>query len=96
MQSSQGNCTPWELGKIKSVEGDIQLCYNGFHTYADPRLAAIFNPIHGNMKNPRLFECYVFGDSCDDGTKSVHRHCKLLKEVEIPDISVEKRVEFAI
>ncbi len=59
-------------------------------------MAVIFNPIHANIEDPRLFSCKVSGDFVADHTKSAWRHCALLEEIPVPNISLEKRVEFAI
>ena len=91
----------WELGKWYEIPEENQgndLCSESwFHCYNDPYLAILLNPIHANIENPRLFEIEVDGDSMEDkGLKFGFTKMRLVKEIKIPEVSMEQRVEFAI
>lgn len=65
------------------------------HHYADPRLAVLFNPIHADIRNPRIhkIECDEIGT---DGLKGWARHQRIIEEIDLPVISLEQKVAFAI
>jgi hypothetical protein len=88
----------WKLGEKRTTNGKGELCGPGWlHFYTDPRLAVILNSIHADIKNPRLFEVEVGGQCQEDlGLKIGYTEATLIKEIPLPEISVEKKVEFAI
>ena len=88
----------WELGKQATAPGEGELCGPGWlHCYSDPLLAVFLNPIHANIKNPRLFRAEAGGKSKHDhGLKSGYTKMTLIEEIPMPDITTEQRVRFAI
>jgi hypothetical protein len=66
------------------------------HHYAHPALALLFNPIHANIENPRLFEIEI-DEECDtDGLKGWCRAQRIIRELPPPEITTVQRVAFAI
>ncbi len=51
--------TLWEIGVEKRITTPgKRLCSNQvFHYYDSPEVAVLFNPLHVNFLNPRLFIC---------------------------------------
>jgi len=92
------NGCQWTLGEWEEVSGKGELCNNGWlHCYCDPLLAILLNPIHGDYKNPRLWEVEVGGAEKHDGQlKSGYTQMRLLKEIKLPVITIEQRVRFGI
>ena len=92
-----GGCQ-WELDVKKKTSGKGDLCNDGWlHVYTHPLLAVLLNPIHANFKNPRLFECEC-GGLCktDNGLKEGWMEVTLVKELDMPQITTEQKVKFAI
>ena len=91
------NNTQWALGEPKTTSGQGELCGAGFlHAYTDPTLALIMNPIHANFKNPRLFRGEGNLIKEDGGLKIGCDWMVLLEELDLPVITTEQRVRFAI
>ena len=90
--------SPWELGIPKTIENPSEeLCSEGvFHYYASPEQAVLFNPIHANIKNPRLFEVEIDREVIFDGLKGGCHQMMLIKEIPLPSFTLEQRVVFAI
>jgi hypothetical protein len=88
----------WKLGEKRTTSGEGELCGPGWlHFYTDPRLAVILNPIHAGINNPRLFEVEVGGQCKEDrGVKVGYTEATLIKEIPLPEIPIEKKIEFAI
>jgi len=88
----------WELNVKRTASGaSNKPCSDGvLHAYADPRLAIIFNSIHANLKYPRLFEVYTDTYIGTDGLKWWSKSQILVKELELPNITINQKVEFAI
>lgn len=90
----------WKIGVWKKAEGKKTnyLCSSGWlHCYESPLLAILHNPIHANIKNPRLFEVKIKGDmSKDNKMKCGFREMCLIKEVEIPIITKIQRIAYGI
>ena len=88
----------WEIGKEYTIDkpGNEMCSDEVFHCYNHPLLAALFNPIHISIDNPRLFEIEVPEFVNDDKLKYASKRQKLIKEITLPVISNEQRVEFAI
>ena len=80
----------------KATGKGTRLCSDGvIHAYDSPLKAALFNPIHGNFKDSLLWESegdIVVNDHLKVGVKSL----TTLRQIPLPEISTEKRVEFAI
>lgn len=87
----------WELGKAYALPGaGTELCSGDvFHYYAHPVLAVLFNPIHADIANPRLFACDVV-EVASDGLKYGTKTMALTQELDLPQLATEQRVEFAI
>jgi hypothetical protein len=92
------NDTKWELNKTITVtkEGTEMCTDQVLHCYNHPLLALIFNPLHADISNPRLFEINVDAIVNTDGLKYASKSQTLIKELTIPEISLEQKVEFAI
>jgi hypothetical protein len=92
------NDTKWELNKTITVtkEGNQMCTDQVLHCYNHPVLAILFNPIHAKISNPRLFEIEVDKIVNTDGLKYASKQQTLVKELTIPEISLEQRIEFAI
>jgi len=88
----------WELGKKRVASGKGELCSSGWlHCYTHPLLAILLNPVHANIKNPRLFEIEVGGKmKTDNGLKEGWTGMALVKEIEIPEISLTQKIAFGI
>jgi len=88
----------WELGKTYTTSGEGKLCTKGWlHVYDSPELAAFLNPIHADIKDPRLFECECSGKTKDDnGLKRGYSSVTLTKELPLPVITITQRVAFGI
>ena len=67
------------------------------HCYSDPLLAILLNPIHANIDNPRLFEVEVERKNLtDNGLKEGWTRMRLIKELDIPEVSRIQKVAFGI
>lgn len=89
----------WELNKWVEVDGDGELCTNHkLHYYHHPLLAILLNPIHANIKNPRLFEvsCGTKGHIDNIGLKGGCNKMKLVKELSIPNVTLVQKIAFGI
>jgi hypothetical protein len=92
------NNTQWELQQWKETDGEGDLCSPGWlHYYSDPLLAAFLNPIHAGFAAPRLFQVEVAGKVKEDhGLKLGCTKMRLVKELEMPAVTMEQRVKFGI
>jgi hypothetical protein len=92
------NKTKWELNKTITVtkEGNQMCTDQVLHCYNHPLLAILFNPLHADISNPRLFEIEIDKIVNTDGLKYASKSQTLIKELTIPEISLEQKVEFAI
>jgi hypothetical protein len=90
--------TQWALGAPLEASGKGNLCSGGWiHFYDDPKLAMIFNPIHASFEHPRLFEALAEGTIKEDrGIKFGCTKLTLIKEIEVPLVSLEVKVCFSI
>lgn len=87
----------WEIGKPVTTNGTEGLCSSGWlHYYHDPLLAVLFNPIFGNIRNPRLFEVEAEGKHLDEFCKAGCTKLTLLKEIEVPKITDYQKRVFSI
>jgi hypothetical protein len=80
-------------------KGEGPLCTDKWiHAYEDPLIAVFMNPIQGqyNPKTMKLWEVELGGKIRRDGQlKCGAKICTTLKEIPLPIISLEKRVEIA-
>jgi len=88
----------WELGKWYETTGEGELCSpSWFHFYSNPLVGLFLNPIHADIKNPRLFRAEVEGKFLDDnGLKCGYSRARLVEKLPVPQISLAQRVRFAI
>ena len=72
------------------------LCSDSWiHAYTDPLLAVFLNPIHADISKPVLWEAEgVVGKS--DGLKVGCRKLKTVRKIDLPAVTTEQRVKFAI
>lgn len=97
MQTMKG--FQWDLGIEQTTDGlATTLCNNHWlHYYHSPLLAVLFNPIHADIKCPRLFEVQALGNHLDDcGIKGGCTNLTLIEEIELPVISEIQTLAFAI
>lgn len=91
------NNTQWGPGVTHNGTGEGDLCGPGWiHAYTDPLLAVLFNPIHADFKNPRLWEAEGDVGKTDHGFKVGCRSLTTIREISVPEITTEQRVRFAI
>ncbi|MDD4242836.1 MAG: hypothetical protein PHG08_00855 [Bacilli bacterium] len=89
----------WELGvAAPELPAGGELCSaNYYHAYTSPLLAVFLNPIHANIAEPRLFEAEGFGELADDhGLKVGYKSMVLVKELELPAVTLTNRIAFGI
>lgn len=88
----------WVIGREVVIEKPgNQLCTDQvLHFYDHPTLAVIFNPIHADISEPRLFECNVKDIVAHDKLKGGCKKMTLVKEIDLPAITSEQKVLFAI
>lgn len=96
MQTHKG--FQWELDVWKTATGDsTKACSDGvLHYYEDPLLAILFNPIHADIHNPRLFEVEIEQPLGTDGLKSWCKKQKLVEEIPVPTLTTVQKTAFAI
>ena len=88
----------WKIGEWKSTSGEGELCSSGWlHCYSSPLLAVLLSPAHANFINPRLFIAETIGrGKHDHGLKSGYKKMRLIKEIELPEITRTQRIAFGI
>ena len=93
----------WEPGVWYSIDKEERgygLCSESwFHCYDDKLLAVLFNPVHANIKNPRLFRCRVRGKRLVTvGDKYGFTQMVIPHDAELglPVVTITQRVAFGI
>jgi hypothetical protein len=88
----------WTLGEWCEAPGTGVLCTNGWlHWYHSAELALLLNPIHANIKNPRLFVAEASGAMRDDlGLKGGSTKLRIVQEIQYVAPTMEQCVKFAI
>jgi hypothetical protein len=88
----------WTVGEWCEAPGTGELCTNGWlHWYHSAELALLLNPIHANIKNPRLFVAEASGAMRDDlGLKGGSTKLRITQEIQYVAPTTEQRVKFAI
>jgi hypothetical protein len=87
----------WKVGVERVIEKPgTELCSDQvFHFYDGPELAVLLNPIHADIENPRLWEV-----ECDqvahDEIKGGAKRMRLVRELPVPQVTMEQTVRFAI
>ena len=73
------------------------LCTDGWlHDYDDVLLAVLMNPIHAGIDNPICYSTKRKGKTKSDGLKRGSRQLCLVTKVELPKVTIQQRVCFAI
>lgn len=92
------NMCQWGEGVTVKTSGIGGMCGKGFtHWYTDPRLAVIFNPIHGyfNLETAHLWEGE--GEIIEtDGLKVGCIEATTIRRIDFPVITLEQKTKFAI
>ena len=89
----------WKLGEIKEASGEGPLCSSGWlHSYEDPLLAVLHNPIHAAINSPRMFTADTLGGRVlyDLQLKLGSTQLVLLEEIRVPQITTAQRVAYGI
>ena len=88
----------WEVGKTYTIEKfGIELCSDQvFHGYHSPETAALFNVIHANISDPVCYEIEYGDIVADDGLKFGSKTMRLVKQIELPKITIRQRVIFSV
>jgi hypothetical protein len=88
----------WVIGVPKETTGEGELCGPGWlHYYDTPLLAVLLNIIHANIETPRLWEAECEGQHLDDhGLKGGCTKQTLIKEIPLPEVTMNQRIAFAI
>ena len=93
---THGGCQ-WGEGVTHSGTGEGEMCGPGWvHAYTDPLLAVLLNPIHANFAHPRLWEAEGDVAKTDHGLKVGCRSLTTIREIPLPEVSIEQRVRFAV
>jgi len=66
------------------------------HYYADPLLAVLMHPVHGQFQDPILWEGEAEEELGTDGLKWWCKEYKTIRQIPLPEISTAQRVRFAI
>lgn len=93
------NQTQWGPDVAHKATGDLNqpLCSDGWiHAYESPEVAVFMNPAHGNFADPRLWEAKGRVGKRDGELKCGCRALTTLREIPLPVITAEQRVEIAI
>ncbi|MCK9273362.1 YD repeat-containing protein [Candidatus Gracilibacteria bacterium] len=77
----------YEVGEIYTLDGELVMCENGFHFCQD--LYDVFNYYLPN-KNIKVFKVEALGNIKTKGDKSVTDKIKILEEVDLSNMIVEK------
>jgi hypothetical protein len=88
----------WALGKTYRTSGEGPLCGKGWlHFYASPLLAVFLNPIHADIKRPRMFRAVCGGKRLSDhGLKVGYTEAALVEEIALPVVALAQRIAFGI
>jgi hypothetical protein len=92
------NDCQWEIGVQKKTTGEGGLCGQGYlHYYDSPLLAVLLNIIHANIETPRLFEIEAEGKHLNNnGLKGGCTRLTLVREIQLPEVTTNQRIAFAI
>ena len=92
------NNTQWGKHVTHTASGAGALCGAGWiHVYTHPLLALLLNPIHGNFRDPHLWECECSGEcKTDYGLKEGWTSVTTTRRIHVPAITTEQRVRFGI
>lgn len=89
--------TQWAPGVIHTATGDGGLCTNGvIHAYIHPLVAVFMNPVHAKFREPRIWESMGEVTHKKGHTKCGCKSLAVIKELHLPEITTEQRIEIAI
>jgi hypothetical protein len=96
--------TEWVPGVVNHASGEKELCGPGWlHCYGADTveqaslLAVLFNPIHGQFANPRLWLAKCGGQMLSDhGLKFGFTEMAVVEELPLPAITTTQKVAFGI
>lgn len=90
--------TQWGEGITHKAAGKgKELCTEDvIHVYDHPLKAVMFNPLHANFTNPHLWEVKVRKIVANDSLKVGVKSCTTMREIPLPEITIEQRGKFAI
>jgi len=100
--TDKNDCTyrgfQWHEGKVHKTDGEQKLCSSSWiHFYRDKRLAVLLNPIHGNYQPFHSWLGEADGKIKEDnGLKWGCTEFRMIKRVNIPEITLTQKVAFAI
>lgn len=90
--------TKWGEGVIHEAPGTGLLWTNGWiQFYRHPMLALLLNPAFDEIPNPIVWECKPEGRIEDDrGLKAACTKLTCIKQISVPEVTLEKAIEVAI
>ena len=96
-RKGEDNETKWGDGVERTASGEGDLCGPGWlHAYEDPLVAAFMNPAHANITSPLLWECDGGVGKREGELKCGCTRLKTLRQIPLPQITTDQRVEVAI
>jgi hypothetical protein len=98
MDGKTHNNTQWGPGITHEANGDgKELCTAAvIHVYDHPYKAVLFNPIHADFRQCKLWRVEVEGVVADDHLKVGVKRCTTVEEVPAPEFNTTQRVAFAL
>ena len=91
------NETVWRIGESVTATGRGGLCTNGvIHSYESPLHAVFLAPLHVDENHTRLIEIECSDLVADDGLKGGSKRAMMSRELPLPEIMPEQRIEVAI
>lgn len=95
--TSYGGCK-WAIGEWNDADSLGPFCRpGGFHGYEHPLLAVLHNPLHANIREPRLFEAEADGEIAHDGKMLLKaKRMRIVLEIPVPAVSIAQRVAYGI
>ena len=91
------NETQWGEGVTHETNGAGELCGPGWlHAYLSPELAVLLNPIHGDFRNPILWEAEGKIGKSDGQLKVGTTKLTTVRKLELIVPTTDQRVTFAI
>jgi len=93
-----GDCQ-WGEGVTHTADGKGRLCTKHWiHAYTDPILAVLMNPIHGKYDTDtgHMWECEGEIGRNNRGLKVGCKKLTTIRRIDMPRITIEQRVRFAI
>ena len=92
------NALQWSVGVThKAVKRGRELCTDQvIHAYTSQFLAVVLNPIHADIKSPRLWLCDGRVVADDNGLKVGVKSLTVKQELALPAVTADMRVKFAL